>query len=985
MIRFSPPRAAAAAQTYFRDQYAGQGESYYSQAGQVEGQWQGKLATELGLAGAVRQEDFARLSEGQHPVTGEQLVQHRAATEYTDADGKKVTSTEHRAGWDATFSAPKSVSLTALIGGDDRVREAHREAVTKALDELERFTAARLTGDRTEQTGKLAAAKFEHDTARPVDGYAAPQLHTHAFVLNMTRTADGRTASIQPHEMFSAQQYATAVYRAELAARLQALGYQIERGEHGKFEIAGYTQEYLRAESPRRQEIVSTAAERGVQGAKAAEIIALETRNKKLYLTQDQVREMHQEHAAAYGNQPQAVVAAARQRQHTVERPTAEETQHAARQAVRYAVEHLSERAATFRDREVLTAALNHAQANVTTDQVRHAFSDAVQHGEIVRRPDGRLTTHQAMGAERDNIRQMLAGKNTLAPIADEHTQAAAIARIERAEKLTLTQDQRQAAQQILSSRDRYTTLEGVAGAGKTTTLAAIREAAEAAGYEVKGLAPTTRAAQKLAEAGMETTTLQKHLAASKSGNGQPRLLVLDESSLASTRQIHDFIQRLTPQDRVLLVGNIRQHEAVEAGRPFAQLQEAGMETAKLTEIMRQRDPELRAVVEQLATGKTREAVEALRAQGRVTEIAGARERIQALAHDYAERPEKTLVVSPDNASRREINEAIRAELQHRGVVSRDDHRATVLEARQEMTGAARKHAQYYHEGDVVRYARRSSEFRAGETARVVSTDAKTNTVTVKRDTGERVTYDPRRLHGVQVYREAERQFSVGDRVQTTSPIQAHKLAGRELGTIEKIERGAITVRFEGGRTVSLDAAAARHLDHGYAVTSHSSQGQTARRAIIHADTAQSAQLLNQRMGYVAVSRAAHDVHIYTDDAAQLGAALSRDRSHDQALMRPLNWEQRQHDATKPQQRQDPDAELRQRLGLDKPSSAAHRRYAEDAELRARLGLAPRSEAKKHDNPIIQWVRDFLAERGISMPLIGQQQQAQLHTHAARR
>jgi hypothetical protein len=301
------------------------------------------------------------------------------------------------------------------------------------------------------------------------------------------------------------------------------------------------------------------------------------------------------------------------------------------------------------------------------------------------------------------------------------------------------------------------------------------------------------------------------------------------------------------------------------------------------------------------------------------------------------------------------------------------------------MTGAARKHAQYYHEGDVVRYARRSSEFRAGETARVVSTDAKTNTVTVKRDTGERVTYDPRRLHGVQVYREAERQFSVGDRVQTTSPIQAHKLAGRELGTIEKIERGAITVRFEGGRTVSLDAAAARHLDHGYAVTSHSSQGQTARRAIIHADTAQSAQLLNQRMGYVAVSRAAHDVHIYTDDAAQLGAALSRDRSHDQALMRPLNWEQRQHDATKPQQRQDPDAELRQRLGLDKPSSAAHRRYAEDAELRARLGLAPRSEAKKHDNPIIQWVRDFLAERGISMPLIGQQQQAQLHTHAARR
>lgn len=976
MIRFSPPRAAAAAQTYFRDQYAGQGESYYSQDGQVQGQWQGKLATELGLAGPVKQEDFARLSEGQHPQTGEQLVQHRAATEYTDASGKKVTSAEHRAGWDATFSAPKSVSLTALVGGDDRVREAHREAVTRALDELERFTAARLSGDRTEQTAKFAAAKFEHDTARPVDGYAAPQLHTHAFLMNVTQTADGRTASIQPHEMFSAQQYATAVYRAELAQRVQQLGYEIERGEHGKFEIRGYSQEYLRAESPRRQEIVSTAAERGIQGAKAAEIIALETRNKKLDLTQEQVRAMHQEHAAAHGNQPQAVVAAARQRQHAIERPTAEETQHAARQAVRYAVEHLSERAATFRDREVLTAALTHAQGTVTTDQVRHAFADAVQHGEIVRRPDGRLTTHEAMREERDNIRQMLAGKNTLAPIADDQTQTAAIARIERAEKLTLTPDQRQAAQQILSSRDRYTALEGVAGAGKTTTLAAIREAAEAAGYEVKGLAPTTRAAQKLAEAGMETMTLQKHLASGKD-NSQPRLLVMDESSLASTKQIHIFMQQLRPQDRVLLVGNVRQHEAVEAGRPFAQLQEAGMTTAKLTEIMRQRDPELRAVVEQLATGKTREAVEALRAQGRVTEIADARERIQALAKDFAERPDKTLVVSPDNASRRQINEAIRVELRARGVLAQHEHKRTVYEAR-DLTGADRKFAQYYAVDDVVRFARRSREFAAGETARVVVVNARQNTITVERVSGERVTYDPRRIHGVQVYCEAERQFTVGDRIQTITPVSAHKLVGRELGTVEKIEREHIRVRFDNGRTVRLDAQAARYLDYGYAVTSHSSQGQTATRALIHADTAQSAELVNQRMAYVAVSRAAQDLRIYTDDASKLAAALSRDRSHDQALMRPLNWEQRQHDAaTLPQQNADKDAELRQRLGLNKPGFAAHRRD-EDAELRARLGLAPRSEAKKHDNPIVQWLKDFLTERGISMPAIGQQQ----HTHS---
>ena len=118
--------------------------------------------------------------------------------EYKNADGTTTKAVEHRAGWDATFSAPKSVSLTALVGGDDRVREAHRAAVTTALDELERYTQARIGGNNpAETTGKFIAAKFEHDTARPVDGYAAPQLHTHAVIFNVTERADGSTRALQ--------------------------------------------------------------------------------------------------------------------------------------------------------------------------------------------------------------------------------------------------------------------------------------------------------------------------------------------------------------------------------------------------------------------------------------------------------------------------------------------------------------------------------------------------------------------------------------------------------------------------------------------------------------------------------------------------------------------------------------------------------------------------------------------------------------------
>jgi hypothetical protein len=168
-----------------------------------------------------------------------------------------------------------------------------------------------------------------------------------------------------------------------------------------------------------------------------------------------------------------------------------------------------------------------------------------------------------------------------------------------------LSASQRQAVDDILISREKIVGLDGIAGAGKTTALAVVREGAEADGYRVEGFAPTSRAAQKLAEAGMETSTLQKHLARGQQPDtGGKRLYILDESSLASTRQVYEFVNRLHLNDRVLLVGDRRQHEAVEAGRPFAQLQDAGMKTVRLDEILRQKDPELKQVVEQLARGE---------------------------------------------------------------------------------------------------------------------------------------------------------------------------------------------------------------------------------------------------------------------------------------------------------------------------------------------------------------------------------------------
>jgi ATP-dependent exoDNAse (exonuclease V) alpha subunit len=452
-----------------------------------------------------------------------------------------------------------------------------------------------------------------------------------------------------------------------------------------------------------------------------------------------------------------------------------------------------------------------------------------------------------------------------------------------------LNASQRQAVDEVFLSREKVVGLDGIAGAGKTTALSVIREGAEAEGYRVEGFAPTSRAAQKLGEAGMETSTLQKHLVCGQQpDSGEKRLYVLDESSLASTRQVHEFVNRLHPNDRVLLVGDRRQHEAIEAGRPFAQLQDAGMKTVKLEQIVRQKDPELKEIVEQLARGEVREAVQSLDRQGRVHEIQGRDERIAAIANEFAQSPENTLVISPDNRSRMEINERIHAELQRSGLVSNEEHRIRTPMPRQDLTGADRKWAERYEVGDVLRYSRASKEtgIGRGAYAQVKSIDAPRNRLTVELQDGTQRTYDPRRQQGVSVFREEMRSFSVGDRIQFTAPAHNLRVANRELATIESIhENGRLHLKMDGGRAVELTTHKHPHLDYGYAMTSHSSQGQTADRVLIHVDTELRAKdLLNSCMAYVSVSRGRYDAQIYTNNAQALGQELSRYVSHSPAI-----------------------------------------------------------------------------------------------------
>jgi conjugative relaxase-like TrwC/TraI family protein len=895
MLTISKPLSSGQAQTYHAKEFTSAEQNYWKQGDTILGEWQGRLAEQYGLAGGIDAQHFARLSEGQNPLTGEQLVRHRNGQEYTTADGTTVKPVEHRAGWDATFSAPKSVSLTALVGGDDRVREAHREAVTTALTELERYTQARIGGNHAaETTGKFIAAKFEHDTARPVDGYAAPQLHTHAVIFNMTERADGSTRAVQPQSYFDSQQFATAVYQSELMYRLSQLGYEITPGRSGAPEIKGYTQEYLDASSPRSQQIREYLEKSGFAGPEAAQIAAHTTRDKKEIHTPSEVLAAHKQVATAFGKQADRVVQEAKERANSMEQRPIAPAHERVQEAVTFAKSRNFEREAVTDERDILRDALRRGMGELTYPQVRENFEQRQASGEFQqttgqKHETGRqFTTREAIAEELSTIKHMQQGRQTAEPMMRQED-ALAHARTRE----FLNPAQQRAIEEVLTSHDRIHGLQGLAGSGKTSALASIREGAEQSGYAVEGFAPTSRAAGQLRDAGIPADTLQGFLARGgvERDAGDPNarhLYMLDESSLASTRQMQSFLEKIGPQDRVLLIGDIRQHQGVDAGKPFEQMQEAGMRTSQLDQIVRQKDPELLRAVEYLSRNETSTGIQLLQQQGRISEIPDHKQRIEAIAKDYVARPENTLIVSPDNASRRDINDAVRAELQSSGTLSKENHPMTVLTQRSELTSADRNWAALYQPADVLYYTRGSKELGIdrGTYATVVSTNPKDNQLMVERQDGQQVTYNPERLHGIAAYREISREFAEGDRIQFTASKPDMDVKNRDLGTIERIDGPVMTVRMdsEKQRTLTFDTSQMRHFDHGYAVTSHSSQGLTTDRVLVNMDTTAHPELINTRFAYVSVSRASQDARIYTNDVGTLAERLSTDISKASAV-----------------------------------------------------------------------------------------------------
>ena len=713
MLSIAAIQSAGGTVTY-HFQVAEPNTAYASYAADDGGQpapsaWFGKGAEALGLRGSVQPEALKDILEGHVPGTDRQMGRRL-----------KDGTLQHRPGWDYTFSAPKSVSILALVWGQTKLRQLHQAAVLKTLKRIERdVIQTRVWNPRTGQqelvsNQKAVIATFEHSTSRNLD----PQLHTHALIANMVQGEDGKWRSVEAKALYSNKHLMGMLYRLELARGLVALGYELQRHGKGLFEIANLPRGLLKHFSTRAQEIrAHMAKELASPNAKASDQAALQSRQKKQDVDLKNLVSVWRQASLSFGLGPESL--------EKLKQPLKAFTM-TVREAVDHALAHLSERQATFRFSDLFQQAASAGLGGVETSElqgelVRRLRTGELRQGEGPLRFGALLTTRDTQALEQSLLDTAERGRGAAgAPLypaqaltaqLDRHDQARQPEAVRAATKAAqardaaegiqgrvwgrLTQGQRAGIEQVLTSSDRVVGIQGSAGVGKTTLLERTRDLAAKKGWQLMGLAPTATARDEMKHtAGMPASTLQAFLSQYEGlakGRGTPEglakmrrqyrktLFVLDEASMVSTRQMHAFVTILEKLGcRAVLVGDRRQLDAVDAGKAFAQLQDHKLAHAQVKDIMRQRRAGLLRAVQHAVAGRPDSALQAV--AGSIHELGRHKKFGPALSEAYFKYRDqagmkagmKVGVMAPTHALRREINDAIcnerlkRGELHHK-------------------------------------------------------------------------------------------------------------------------------------------------------------------------------------------------------------------------------------------------------------------------------------------------------------------------------
>ena len=840
-------------------------ENYYSgESSREKSRWFGKGAEQLGLNGQVSPEVFNDLLHGKLP-NGEVFRKARKV----EVGGKKYRV---RSGLDLTFSAPKSVTLLALVKGEERLLDAHEQAVERTLEIVQRsfaHTRLRLEGGKqvAVKSPNLVVGQFHHDTSRDLD----PHLHTHCVLLNMT-WVEGKQKwySLHNDRIFKNKKLLGQIYQNELAGIVKGLGYAIEAREHGQFEIAGFEREHLEAFSKRRMamlrklQVESTWADReGVWDA---------TRVKKGDpIPRVELQNVWQHEAKSLGIEfpiPGRVVEQPEQRVEL-------------QNTVGDGIAHCEERDVAFRAEKVAEFVL--------AEVGRFAYADveqAIADSDSLIHLDGRVTTQTAVQRELSTIRLMEEGRGQVEAIAGREEAEGYLEKIKGELALqgwSLTVGQQRAIAATVTSCDAVVGWQGVAGAGKTYALARVKEWFESSGVSVRGFAPSAEAAKVLGDdLGIEARTVDGLLLSdSKGESDQPQLWIVDEAGLLSAKNALKLLQRAKAEGaRVLLVGDTRQLSAVEAGNPFKSLQQAGMFTVQLDRSIRQQGvADLDRAVTLFSKGEVVASIEHLQQYDRIAVIPKAAERRSQLVADYlsltpAQR-EETLILTGTHRERYEIVEGIRAGLKAEGLLGRN-HTVERLE-RRNLTEVQQRYVHHFEVGDVVVPLRQQKRrgLEKGLPYEVVGKED--DRLLLQGADGEIRRVDAGFRKGG--YRKQSMEIAPGEMLRwTKNDSQLGRRNGQQFW-VESMEGAIARVQYVDGRFEEVDFSVPQPVDYAWVSTTYSSQGKTAKRVLVAADAS-----VDKESFYVAISRVKDDLRIYTRDLDELVRLAQTSRANENPI-----------------------------------------------------------------------------------------------------
>lgn len=832
--------------SYYKDAEA----SYYHREAE-SATWYGRGAIKLGLKGFVTDKDFKDVLDG--------------AVQGVNLRGKVKGA---RAGVDATFSAPKSVSLEYLLRGNRSVFQAHQKAVEKSLEFLEGLAEIRETG-KTKRiqvaANSLIVARFEHDLSRNND----PQIHTHCVIANAACTDNGKWQALDNYKIYQNKMLAGAVYRCELARQLQIAGLQIEiQHADGRFELKGYTSDLIEKFSTRSADIQKDLETRGHTRASAhaavTKIATLNTRAAKKDLDRDALFKSWIDRIGEVGlpHLQQSSIESNERNANTI------------RKLIQQTIEQLSERHSSFHQIEFMTKLSQMSVGKHIYSEIVTGCEAATEDGLLVKNGDF-LTTPELMALEQSviDMEQELRGKHT----------AAAFHELGVFQELTkaLNDGQKLAVKAILESTDSVLAIQGRAGVGKTTLLKAAKQLVEIAKHDVVALAPTTAATRELTNSGFSGSTVSSFLLRGRNSVNSKTVIFLDEAGLLSTNQVNEILRTVKETGcKLVMIGDEAQLSSVEAGRPFAYLQKAGMATIQVAEIQRQKNRQLKKAVELSIEGKGRLAVQLLTKD--IYEIASPSDRYSGVARAFSklspDQRASTLIVAGTRVARDRINLEIRDQL---GMV---DEAMLASLSRKDLTNSQRKSILHYEAGDVLKaqVAFKTMGVQRGELVSVLARDQGSLLVTT--EDGRQINLDPVTTHRFDVFRPKSMAVGKGDLLRFGENIHSLGVANGDRATVIECrpQQKELVVQLENDRKLLLDVSKPLALDYGYCSTVYSAQGKTCREVLIEADAHSATS--NQQAFYVAISRAQERAQIFTDDREHLPDAMSRDLNRPHAL-----------------------------------------------------------------------------------------------------